>query len=522
MRWWRPAARAVLALLVVLSVGSALGPVDLALGSAEAGAACAAMGREPAPGEVAAHPFWQTVYFFDTLRPNSLTSDGQSLFFLDHAAPALVQMPLGEKTLQTCELPTPDDWGSKPGEWPRKHSVIQLGPRAFYIVSTADKANDLDERPTLYRSDRFPRAIRGGWRVLREKLNGPAIYGLHAVVQNTTLFMLRSGPGYWVDWQPIQSTTAESIVPSGRKIPLARDDRGRPAAGVVVAEGHIYVFGGTETPNEVIRIPLRRGAPGTPEGLSQLPHTRVGSQALLHGRAIYLVGGNQPGEPTIERALAPAPGSPGVLTWERVPEPPPEGGAVIAAAFARGKLWIVRADGRVQTADLAELQPGRGVFTWDRTIKRSRVVREGDVLDLDLPWSYTGPVDLQNIAVDAKASATYPCVPSLPSSRDRRSRICGLEPNPPFATITTPIPSRTSSPTTPLSAPVAGPPVGLRVAIPREDPDNDLLDVRNEYVVHLTLRSKSDSCTPTGARTCQQRHGNVLTLRFVVDRRPTP
>jgi hypothetical protein len=184
-------------------------------------------------------------------------------------------------------------------------------------------------------------------------------------------------------------------------------------------------------------------------------------------------------------------------------------------------MWLVRADGRVQTADVAEMQPGRSVFTWDSTIKRNRTVREGDVLDIDLPWSYTGPVDLQNVAVDAKATVSYPCVPSLPSSRKRRSRICGQDPNPPFATIPTPIPARTTSLMAPPSAPVAGPPVRLHVAIPREDTGNDLVDVQHEYVVNLTLRSKSDLCTPTGARTCQQRHGNVLTMRFVVDRRPT-
>jgi hypothetical protein len=517
--WWRPAARAVLALWLALGLGSALLPVAPAL--AQTGSTCVAMGRAPRQGEVAPHPFWETVYFFDTLRPNSLASDGQSLFFLDQAVPRLVQVPLGQTTIQTCELPTPDEW-RQPGEWPRKHSVLLLGPRAFYLVSTAERPDDRDERPTLYRADRFPRAIRGGWRVLRERLNGPAVNGLHAVVQNATLFMLRSGPGYWVDWQPIQSTTAESIVPSGRKIPLARDDRGRPAAGVLVADGYIYVVGGTETPNDVVRIPLKRGAPGTPEGLSQLPHTRVGSQALLHGRAIYLVGGNQPGDPTIERASVPAAGSPGVLRWERVPEPPPEGGPVIAAAFARGKMWLVRADGRVQTADVSELSPGRSVFTWDPTIERSRTVREGDVLDLELPWSYTGPVDLQNLAVDLKASASYPCMPFPPGSRQGQSRVCGRDQNPPFATVTTPIPARTTISIAPSSAPVAGPAVRLRVAVPREDPNNRLVDVRNEYLAQLTLRSKSDLCTPSGARTCQQRHGHILALRFVVDRRPAP
>jgi hypothetical protein len=520
--WWRSAARAALLLGLLLSQLVDLAPYGPAAPTARAASGCAPIGHAPASGEVAPHPFWETVYLFDTLRPSSMTSDGQSLYFLDQATPQLVQMPLGARSLETCELPTPEEWQSDPDQSPRKHSVILLGPRAFYIVSTADRPNDADERPTLYRAERFPRPLRGGWRVLRQTLNGPAVDGLQAAVQNTTLFTLRSGPGYWVDYQPIQSTTAESIAPASLKIPLGNDDHGRPGAGVVVAEGYIYVFGGSASPKEVVRIPLRRGVPGMAEGLNELTGERQGAQALVHGRAIYLVGGNEPGKPTIERAAVPPAGSAGDLRWERVPEPPPDGGPIIAAAFARGKLWIVRADGRLQSADVANLQPGRAVFTWDRSIRTSRVVRPGDTLDLDLPWSYAGPVDLQNIAVEVKASPSYPCAPALPSLRDRRNRICGLDANPPFASVTTPIPSHTTSPMAPPSAPVAGPPVSLHVAIPSEDPDNRLVDVRGEYLVQLTLRSKSELCTPTGARTCQQRHGNVLALRFIVDRRTTP
>src|SRR6185312_13174474 len=112
-----------------------------------------------------------------------------------------------------------------------------------------------------------------------------------------------------------------------------------------------------------------------------------------------------------------------------------------------------------------------------------------DVLDIDLPWSYAGPVDLQNIAVDSQASASYPCVPYLPRSRERRSRVCGEEANPSFATVSVRIPDHTTSTIATASAPLDGPPVRLHVEIPREDPRNELIDVRNEYLVKLTLKS---------------------------------
>ena len=53
----------------------------------------------------------------------------------------------------------------------------------------------------------------------------------------------------------------------------------RPAAGVTVAQGGIYVFGGRFTPRDVVRIPLRNRAPSNPENLPQL---RFGlAQALV-------------------------------------------------------------------------------------------------------------------------------------------------------------------------------------------------------------------------------------------------
>ena len=464
------------------------------------------VGRAPTVNEFPQTAFWTNEFIFTSFRPNSMASDGQSLFLLDQGdptltparAPQIVRLPLHQRTSRTCVLPVPDDWTAA-GAVPRKFSVLLLGPRAFYLVSNADAAPYV---PTLYRADRFPTAIRGGWRALRN-LRRQADEGIDAVVENTTLFLLRSDSqhGYEVDWQPIESTTAESIVPAGTTIHLA-DTAKRAAAGVAVAERAIHVFGGRFSERDVVRIPLRNRVPTEEEDLPPLNSNRIGGKALIHARSLYLVGGNESGRPTIERTSVPLSTNGSRIQWDAMPEPPSGDGEIIASTFAKGKLWIVRANGKVQSSNVAAIQPGKSVIEWATTIKRQRTVRPGDSFMVELPFKHVGPQDLSDISLEFTAS---------PRQTDSRR-------NDNFATFrASSLPTGTVLRAAPSTSPFAGPTLCMQVNIPTTK-------VRTEYIAIAMLRSgpaSAKSCLATlQIRPCLQKFGPQLVMRFIVDKRP--
>ncbi|MBM4416981.1 MAG: hypothetical protein FJ033_01485 [Chloroflexi bacterium] len=312
-------------------------------------------------------------------------------------------MILGDPSLKTCSLPTPWDGGDTAA---RERSVLLIGPRAFYLLATTAES----AVPVLYRADRFPTAIRDGWRELRE-MAGAATLGLAAVAQDATVFVLRSGPGFAVDWQPIGSAAVEASVQTGATSDLAPFTN-RPAAGATVMREGIYVFGGRTTPRDVTRIPLERRSPNTPENLPAMTNGRVDAQALVHGNFIYLVGGNDDGKPAIERTRYPVSTDPARVVWDPLPAPPAEGGAIISAVVSRGKLWIVREEGQIQSMLLADIAPGnaRGPLgSYDTTglpRREGRQFHAGDALVL------FGPGD---------ARSRYGRPPSIPVLQHRRS-----------------------------------------------------------------------------------------------------
>jgi hypothetical protein len=467
------------------------------------------IGRAPAVGEITPTPYWNTELIFDdAFRPVSMTSDGQSLFLLDHGdanaspprVPRIIRLPLHERSYRTCVLPVPEDW-TDAGADPRFSSVLLLGPRAFYLVSNADVAPHV---PTLYRADRFPTAIRGGWRALRS-LAGGANEGVDAVVENTTLFALRSdsGVGYQVDWQPIESTSAESITPPGTTITLAGTNGvRRPAAGVAVAEKAIYAFGGRFSEDSVVRIPLKNRVPSEIEDLPRLPNDRIGSRALIHARSLYLVGGNEPGKPVIERTAVPLAISNGRIQWDAMPDPPDPSDPIIASTIAKGRLWLVRESGHMQSTSAEAIQPGRTSIEWGTSIRRQRTVQKGDSFTLALPFKYSSPQEWADLSVDLTAS---------PRQTDSRS-------TDKFATFdATSLPVGTILEKAPPRDPLDGPTLCINVTIPA-------LKTRTEYVAIAMLRSGPPSgktCLATlNVRPCLQKLGPQLVLRFVVDKRP--
>ncbi|TAK25956.1 MAG: hypothetical protein EPO26_01000 [Chloroflexota bacterium] len=453
---------------------------------------CGHFGREPRADEFTPTPFWETAYMLDTLRPTTATADGMSVFLLDQSIPALMRLPLNvnlDDAMHMCELPTPWDAAAPP----RLLSQILIAPRAFYLLST-DAVSDV---PSLFRADRYPTAIRGGWRRVRQ-MNGPATIGLSAVAQDATIFALRSGPAFEVDWQPIGSTGAESSVRGGATLKLSSSPRA--PVGITVTRDTIYVFGGIGTETAVTRVPLKNRSPRTPEAAASLAYRRTGAVALVHDGYIYLVGGNDPGKPTIERSRQPLPDDPAKVLWEAMPEPPVEGGDINAAVFARGKFWLFRADGRVQTTQVASLAPGTALIRWDRFVRTTRVVRKGDTFTVDIPWQYTGPLPLSTINVDLKASALY-------TKDDRQD----------FATLAATSFPGVVLPATPRTDPVDGPTIQLNVRIPMDA--NATFKARTQYIAILSIKSGfGRDCAQTGGLPpCQTRYGPTRMYRFVVD-----
>src|SRR5205823_12823091 len=129
--------------------------------------------------------------------------------------------------------------------------TLVLEPRAFYaIVTFPDPADQTTSVPLLWRADRIPTAIEGGWRFLRQTA-GPADIGLSAVVMDRTVWMLRScgvcaknaNAAFAVDWQPLATENQQILQPPGPTIDLGRDVHQREAAGVTATQDALYVFG---------------------------------------------------------------------------------------------------------------------------------------------------------------------------------------------------------------------------------------------------------------------------------------
>src|SRR5207245_994599 len=102
--------------------------------------------------------------------------------------------------------------------------------------------------PLLWRADRIPTAIEGGWRFLRQTA-GPADLGLSAVVMDRTVWMLRScgsvcltknvknkNAAFAVDWQPLATENQQILQPPGPTIDLGNDVQAREAAGVTATQ----------------------------------------------------------------------------------------------------------------------------------------------------------------------------------------------------------------------------------------------------------------------------------------------
>ncbi len=343
-----------------------------------------------------AQPAWKTVFNLGTLRPTSVATDGLSLFLFDAIAGRIVQIQLGPSmTLLSplTEMPSPVV-ASPPGS--NVFGAIVLGPTAYYSVVNTP-SNPI---PQLYRAERVPIAIRGGWRFLRDT-GGPADMGLTAVSLNRIIWMLRSDAtkGFTVDWQPVATESTFTAPPAGPSIDLGRSPRPRPAAGVTGSRDAIYVFGGRSTPFTVTLIPVAKGSPGTMRDIAPLRNARRGATALIHGSTVYLVGGNDPGSPMIERSRINADGSLG--TWEKLANPPGTAG-VISAVFARNALWIIRDDGTIQASSLNTIAGyQRVVWAGDQ---RPITVAAGEKVDIALDWTYFGPQDLTGVTASISAS----------------------------------------------------------------------------------------------------------------------
>ena len=355
-------------------------------------------------------PTWKTVFDLGSLRPTSVATDGLSLFLFDPTAGRIIQLQIGpEMTLlpKITELPSPVV-ASPPDS--NVFGAIVLGPTAYYTVVNTP-SNPI---PQLYRAERVPIAIRGGWRFLRDT-GGPADLGLSAVSINRIIWMLRSDSlkGFTVDWQPVATESTFIAPPAGPSIDLGRSPRPRPAAGVTATSQAIYVFGGRSTPFTVTSIPVAKGSPGTMRDLQPLRNPRDGAAALVHANTIYLVGGNDPGSPAIERTRIQHDGNLG--TWEQLENPPGSAG-VISAVMARDAMWIIRDDGTIQASSISKTLAGyqRVVWTGDQ---RPVTVTPGQEIDIQLPWTYIGPQYLTGVTASISASTTNTTTQSGPFLR---------------------------------------------------------------------------------------------------------
>jgi hypothetical protein len=513
-----------------------------------AGVAAAA----PTPGCANSH-FWTCRHNLGTLRPTSVTSEGLSLFMMDPPAGRIeqlrfnqdgsfTQIPLPWLPIADAVALTREESGAPFNPNPAAaFGSLVLGPRAFYaIVTLPDPALGIDATvPYLFRADRIPTAISGGWRFLRQTAGG-ADQGLASVVMNRTVWMLRScsqvcldarrkgrNAAFAVDWQPLATENIRILQPPGPTIDLGDTVRARPAAGVTATAEAIYVFGGQETPNTATRIPLKNGLPGKPEQMTDLPVARRAATALVHGTLIYLVGGTDPARPTdpvIERGRIEAWSDPRggtvrghVRKWEPLPSPSlPTGVTIATATFARGQLWIIRSDGWIQTMDVGAVAPGQTRLTWDQTeaVTRHKLangslgpavtshpvppqpikVRRGDVIELKIDWSYLGAQTFEGVNVQIAGV--------LSDTGIRRSA--------PFITA-----RQASFPSASLLPPGGpGPQLELTAVIPEVVTDvarnRKVPDRRSEYNATVQLVTASG-----------QKLGPLQRLRFVVERTPT-
>ncbi|HEY3111605.1 MAG TPA: hypothetical protein VGL23_22810 [Chloroflexota bacterium] len=424
-----------------------------------AGPLPAAPVAEAAPA-CTASPFWTCRFLLDGIRPTNVTSEGLSLFMIEPKSARIAQLRFNaDGSFSQIGLP----WVLPPSS-PLKPELgtLVLGPRAFYaIVTFPDPAIGVDATiPYLFRADRIPTAMAGGWRLLRQTA-GPADY-LSSVVMNRTVWMLRScgqdcldarkkgsNAAFAVDWQPLATENSQILQPPGPTIDLGDAVKARPAAGVTATQDAIYVFGGQDTPTSATRIPLKNGTPGTPVQMRDLDRDRVGATALVHGTSVYLVGGNNPSDPAdpaivrgkIEQRTDSRTGAVigNIQKWEPLPPPKLDGATITTAVFARGQLWIIRSDGWIQTMDVGAVAPGQTRLTWaDASAQISHglpgggfdaplpwqpivppqpiKVRHGDKIDLTLDWSYTGAQTFDGVTVEVVGQPSDPGQRKPPSS----------------------------------------------------------------------------------------------------------
>jgi hypothetical protein len=441
-----------------------------------------------APTPVAENTFWKNAdrtndFPLCPLEITSATSDGLSLFAMDPRAGRVVQLQFAAgDTFNRIDPPSPV---SAAGPDDRVDAMLLLGPRAFYAVATVPGQVE----PTLFRADRVPTAMRGGWKPLRH-IAGRADLGLAAVAMNQTIWMLRSdsAAGFNVDWQPVATENNEVLAPPGPTIKLGNPAGNREAAGVTATKDAIYAFGGLTQPLDAVRIPLVNGAPTAPVPLGRLPQARQGATALVHATTVYLVGGNAPGTPTIIRAQIARDGSLG--PWERYPEPPP-GAEIRTAVFARDHLWIFRSDGSIQKSRVGDAAFGRARVVWNADT-RPRFVQPGEQVPIDVNWTYEGPRDLTGISASVTGSFVDP--------RARRPvPIVRLDPVS-FGGVT-------------LSAPTTvGTPLRLIATIPTDKK-------RSEYMGMVQLHYTETTVDASGQlRTTVRSLGPLLRFRFLVKR----
>jgi hypothetical protein len=253
------------------------------------------------------------------------------------------------------------------------------------------------------------------------------------------------------------------------------------------------------------------------------PGVANSSTALIHGNTVYLVGGNQPGKPTIERGRIDRSGNIPTEAWEPLPDPKlPAGVKILTAAFARGKLWIFRDDGRVQAMKVNDTVPGKSHIEWGNTfvaIQRQRSdgstdfldqkvlppqpvrVKHGDQIEITQDWTYVGAQELSNVTVDATGTVLDP--------GQRRSPIFLRSPFPAS------LPIRLTDALTPPET--DGTQIKLTIEIPtcvtrngnrRVAPCdwNQMLDKRSEYNLNVTISAGG------------QKLGPIQRMRFVVER----
>ena len=267
-----------------------------------------------------------------------------------------------------------------------------LGPRAFYaIVTFPDPTIGIEASvPYLFRADRIPTAMSGGWRMLRQTA-GAADAGLASVVMNRTVWMLRScsqdcldarrkgaNAAFAVDWQPLATENSQILRPPGPTIDLGEAVRARPAAGVTATADAIYVFGGRDTPTTRDPHPAqerqprdarsrcrrwRASASARPlcvHGDDGLPRRRKPVGRLADGpgrRAGQDRGAGRPARRDRDRQRAEVGAAPGPNLQAGV--------RILTAAFARGQLWIIRSDGWIETMDVGAVAPGQSRLAWE-------------------------------------------------------------------------------------------------------------------------------------------------------------